>query len=756
VDTKKNDGSEDASAATGSGHCITTNSRDYGDLLNGSANRSELMQNLKREALRYYLWAIDLMRSGTLPTAPEMELFEICLPYINVVFDEFGDREKRLIAEKIRELVLDKARDQIEYFKQNRHEYKNLFRVADIDCDAVIKYSPDNKLLTVSRDETKDNLPADEPERYAFVPDIMARLRTPEGRGIVETIFDTNIAPRNVNNGTLLADYKRQLIDKLLGQTDIYLVKNGLYLVPGLPDVLLHTRRNVTRHFLPEEGAPYGIWFGELFLRKIYETQGLGQVIRLMLEGAIRFDKTDAQVQMMGRDEQFWAEMAKVAHAIEPMHPRRPPNEQYLRIERVYRKALQLKTDQKVPGGMTPLLLHFLYLCYSDLDVLFKQYTDEDDDEMVRRFWPIILKHADEVIFIDAFNKTVIKDIFRTYDVYCGKVRRFTPDGKVLIPQHNKPSGQPTPAELREEQPILDISMKARDPELLRKLFDEYLRWRFERIGVPKPEIDAFRERHIAYIMNDMHIDVVRDKNSLIPHTTTSAHARSDNTRKFDYDGKRYGVWIGEMRIRTLALAEKGYEILAWILLEEAPHFSPDGIISKSHPENRDQAFEKYGDHLQAVEHGVIFETIMSFLYYLINDVQYLYPNLNQLLRAYSIQRTNDPVMKLFEDSIKYFVDTDIRKYLEDPSVPLDLKTNKLRADIRAITFRYANQPEGKMRELPVQIINAIYTYRDNYLNYRTNNIRFERGYETAYLKSAPIPGNESGPPPIPDHKKSK
>jgi hypothetical protein len=78
----------------------------------------------------------------------------------------------------------------------------------------------------------------------------------------------------------------------------------------------------------------------------------------------------------MGRDEQFWADMAKVALAIEPRHPRRPPNEQYLRIERVYRKALQLTDDDRSRSGMIPLFLHFLYRCYPDLEVLFNQYSD--------------------------------------------------------------------------------------------------------------------------------------------------------------------------------------------------------------------------------------------------------------------------------------------------------------------------------------------------------------------------------------------
>jgi hypothetical protein len=537
--------------------------------LNGNGHRSELMKNERIEALKYFLWVTDI-RKGMLPTQRELELFEICRPYIKVIFDEYGDRERRVIAKKIRELVLDKTRDQIEYFKQNRHEYKNIFRVADIDRGAVIRLTTTNNLLIVSREKEKNNLPVTDKTRYQFVFDIMARLRTPEGRGIVETIFDTNIAPRNVNNGTPLAEYKQQLIEKIQFQTEIYLIENGLYLVPGLPDVLLHTRRNVRRRIPTEEGSPYALWFGELFLKKVYEQDGFDAVVRLMLEGAIRFDKTDKQVLEMGRDELFWQEMARIAHEIEPMHPRRPPNEQYLRIERVYRKAFQLTDDDRSPNGMNPLLLRFLYRCYDELKLLFEQYPDANDDAMVKHSWPIILKHADELISINAYEQAVIKDIFRIYDVYCEKVRRFTPDGKLLVPQHSTKSRLPTPQEIREEQPILDLTMKARNPELLRKLFDEYFRWRFERIGVSQADIDAFRDRHIAYIMNETHIDVVRDKLSLVPHTTTTAHAHADTTRKLDYDGKRFGVWIGELRIRTLTLIEKGPEILAWILLEES------------------------------------------------------------------------------------------------------------------------------------------------------------------------------------------
>lgn len=709
----------------------------------GNGNRAELMQNLRAEALKYFFWVIDL-RPGTEPTESEMELFGICLPYINVVFDEYGDRGKSVIAGKVRELVLDKARDQIDYFKQNRHEYKNLFRVADIDRDAVIKYSPDDKLLTVSRDEAKDNLPIAEQERYAFVREIMARLRTPEGRGIVETIFDTNIAPRTFNNGTPLAEYKRQLIDKLLGQTDIYLVKDGLYLVPGLPDVLLHTRRNVTRHFLPQEGAPYGLWFGELFLKKVYETDGFDTVARLMLEGAIRFDKTDKQVLEMGRDEAFWQEMAKIAHAIEPMHPRRPPNEQYLRIERVYRKALQLNYDKLIRGGMTQLLLHFLYRSFADLELLFKQYLEFDDDEMVRRIWPVILKHADELIFIDSFNKAVIKDIYRTYDVYCGHVRRFTPDGRLLIPQHSKPSRLPMPQEFQEEKPILDLTMKARNQELLRKLFDEYFRWRFERIGVSKAEIDAFRERHIGYIMNDMHIDVVHGKNVLIPSTDTDAHARSGWTRKLDYDGKLYGVWLSDLRLRILSLAKNGHKVLAWYLLEESQHFSPDGELYKSHPGNRDKILSKHNDFLNFVEHGIIFNSVTSVIYNIINQGISIYDDFDENLCNYSVRKTYMPNMQLLEESVQYFLDSGIKEYLEDPSIIFEHQIKRVNQDIFMIFKKYGNQQDDKLFQFAKQIAAAIFTYSKYYHDHRLNSIRFEKGHEIANLKSAP----PQSPPP--------
>jgi hypothetical protein len=708
MDTKTNDGSEDAKPAKSSNHGISYNSLDSADLLTGNGNRTELMQNLKREALKHYLWVIDL-KPGTFTTEHETELFEICLPYINVVFDEFGDREKRLIAEKIRELVLDKARDQIEYFKQNHHEYKNIFRVDDIDRDVVMRLTTQNQLLTVSREKEKNNRPVNGAELHAFVSEIMTRLRTPEGRRIVETIFDTKIAYRNVNNCMPLDAYKEQLIDKLLYQTEIYLVENGLYLVPGLPDVLVNTRRNVTRHVSAEEGA-------------------------------IRFNKTDKQVLAMGRDKQFWAEMAKVAHEIEPMNPRRPPNEQYLRIERVYRKAMQLRVDDNSRRGMQPLLLHFMYRCFDDLDVLFKQYPDADDDEMLRRSWPIILKHAEELIQIDAFNKGGIKDIFRDYDVYCEKVTRNTPDGRVLIPRHGKLSRVATQEEMREAQPILDLTMKTRNPELLRKLFDKYLRWRLERMEVTQDAINIYREKLIAYIMNEMHIDVVRDKNSLISHTTTTAHARSGFTRKFDYDGKLYGVWIGEMRIRTLSLAEKGPEILAWILLEEAQHFSPDGEIFKSHPENREKILVKTSDYLEMVEHGIIYEMVMSSFYNLIDNAQKAYPDFNEFLRMHSIQRTNNPGMKVLEDGVRYFLDSGIRNYLEDVSIPYEMKVNKLSNDIRALILRHMSQPDTRLKELSVVIINAIITYLKNYLKHRTDGIRFEKGYEIAYLKSAHPP----------------
>lgn len=146
---------------------------------------------------------------------------------------------------------------------------------------------------------------------------------------------------------------------------------------------------------------------------------------------------------------------------------------------------------------------------------------------------------------------------------------------------------------------------------------------------------------------------------------------------KCNSDCKLYGVWIGELRIRTLTLADKGPEKLAWLLLEEAQHFSPDGIIFKSHPENKEKVFEQTNDYLKMVEHGAIFEQMIGTLCHLINDGQEIYPNFNNSLRSYSIQRTNNPEMKLLEDSVKYH-------------------------------------------------------------DKRLNNIRFEKDYEITYMKSAP------------------
>jgi hypothetical protein len=327
---------------------------------------------------------------------------------------------------------------------------------------------------------------------------------------------------------------------------------------------------------------------------------------------------------------------------------------------------------------------------------------------MVRRYWPIILKHAEGLIFIDAFNKGGIKDIFRDYDVYCGNVRRITPDGRLLIPQHSKPSRLPTPQEMREEQPMLDLTMKARNPELLRKLFDEYLRWRFERINVPQSEIDAFRERHIAYIMNEMHIDVVRDKNVLIPHTDTTAHARSGFNRKFDYDGKLYGLWIGVMRIRTLTLADEGPEILAWILLEEAQHFSPDGIVYESHSENREQIYTKTNDYLEMVEHGTIFESMMSFFNSSLEVGRQNYPNFSTILRDYTLQRSNNPIMLLLDESVRYFLDTNLRVYLENPAIPLQDKIQKVKQDIVVFITRYGSLQDEKILGFARGISNGI------------------------------------------------
>ncbi|MDB4303262.1 hypothetical protein N9934_00540 [Desulfosarcina sp.] len=685
------------------------------------------MKKLREKAGQFFVWVIDAGNRKL--TGRENELFEICLPYIHVIFEEYGDRGDVFVTEKVRELVLDKARDQLEYFKKNHHEYKNIFRVADIDRDAVVRLTKDNELYSVSRVEEK-NVPLRLDEaKYGFVIEIMNRLRTSDGRAVLEQVFDEDFAPYK--------EYKEQILKKLLNETQIYIIKEGLYLVPGLNDVFIHTRRSINKKIPDSEDGEYALWFGELFLRKIYEDYELEGVVRLMLSGAVRFDKTDEQVFAMGRNEAFWQEMAQVAYEIEPMEPRRPPNAQYFRIERVYRKALQLSDENLHRRGITPLLLNFLYRCYDNLEALFEQYPDADDNEMIARSWPVILHYAEELIGIDAFNKGSIKDIFRTYDVYCEKVRRFTPDGELLIPQHRASSRVPNSEELLREQPILELTMKARDPALLRRIFDEYMRWRFERIGVPHEEINAFREQHITYIMKEMHIDVVRDTNSLIPYTSTSAHARSGWTRKFDYDGKRYGVWVPELRMRVLTLAERGHEILAWILLEEAPHFSPDGEMYKSHPENVEEVFEQTSDYLKFVEHGAIFGAMMSLFYNIIAAGQKSYPDLSSTLRAHSITKTNKVEMKTLEDSVQYFLDTDLRTYLEDPLIPFEDKIKRVKQYMVTLLRDYSGTQDAPLVAFATAISNAILTYAQYYLKRRTNDIRFERGHDLVYLRSA-------------------
>ncbi len=189
--------------------------------------------------------------------------------------------------------------------------------------------------------------------------------------------------------------------------------------------------------------------------------------------------------------------------------------------------------------------------------------------------------------------------------------------------------------------------------------------------------------------------------------------------------------------MRVLSLSEKGREILAWILLEEAQHFSPDGIIFKSHPENKEKVFEQTNDYLKMVEHGAIFRSTTSVLDNIINAAHTYYPDLNSVLRNHSIQRLAKPEMLLLEDCIKYFLDTNIRFYLENPSIPLDNKIMKLKKEIVPIMNKYMPHQDAKSIEFTKVIIGSIAGYSKYYLEKRANSINFERGYEAAYLKSA-------------------
>ena len=62
----------------------------------------------------------------------------------------------------------------------------------------------------------------------------------------------------------------------------------------------------------------------------------------------------------------------------------------------------------------------------------------------------------------------------------------------------------------------------------------------------------------------------------------------------------------------------------------------------------------------------------------------------------------------------------------------------KFQNDIHTIAQRYGEAHDTQLRAFANDIANSILTYTENYGLNRINSIRFERGFEIAYLKSAP------------------
>ena len=285
--------------------------------------KQEDLARFRNLAWKYYVYYLD--KRGTPITEPEQILFEICAPYMMRIIrrqsnnaKDFSKLQHGPIIAKVAELV----RLFLRYYKRKFHPLKNFILLNYLYIRRVYRLTSQGKMLHAA---VKQELVQERPLDGAYKTFYEMFDRVKNNTKLLETIFYNTQNKRYKAQGKSKAERKglcQKRIEQLQTQTSLDIVAGQMELFPGIDDIFIHTRRNLSQKGpYDESDDPYAIWIGEYFMRKILQIPDHKKrdyiFGRILLEGSVRFD-TDNDV-VLERDEGFGRRWLRLHAMVRPL-----------------------------------------------------------------------------------------------------------------------------------------------------------------------------------------------------------------------------------------------------------------------------------------------------------------------------------------------------------------------------------------------------------------------------------------------------
>ena len=632
-------------------------------------------------ALRYYRVYLD--KRDILLTVSESNLFAICAPFMARIIRTESNNAKDLTKIDHRPIfakVTKFVRLYLRYYKKQFHPLKNILLLRYLYARKVHRITSQGRYFRAAVNKTKVQegaLNGEYKDFYALFEQVKNNTT------LLTKLFHETQNNRYKKQGKSKAE-RRELcakkIEQLRTQTSLDIVQDKMELYEGITDIFIHTRRNVSKKGpYDAAGDPYGIWIGEHFMRKIMQIPDEEQreclFGRVLLEGSVRFDTDNDQA--LPRDEAFWQDIVSMVNEGEPIMPLSPEEvaerKEWERLEGLFRKALELTADNTITG-MNITRLAFLFDCMPQmrkvLRAALQENPDISDTDLIWCLWPVWLTRADQVIQEVIFENHEIKNIWRNYLVWTGGIRRFTPDGRILVPHKDGPPSHELTSSHPEYKiwaPMRDfIQSASKDKQLLNKVFDKYLLHKYEAMKIADKEkkklIAKARADLIGQFMTNTNIDIMAPKDNafdlancawVTPHTSSEAHFRGNHSKKHEsnYDGHPYGVWMSEIYVRTLMDLQRGKELFVLLGLEEQDHMRPGGHIPFG------TTWETVEDYQNGVWHTRYTSGILTLPARILDELHKLMPHIDLQKELRKPYEERHPYLKIYRDVMRAFFD---------------------------------------------------------------------------------------------------
>ncbi len=523
----------------------------------------------------------------------------------------------------LRELICDTAVLIRKYVKYSKRIVDHLYLfLSYIDTEMVLRDMADGRVIIPSRYDPPYELTQEEIEINGL-QDLFQFTRKVRDKVRLRRVFDRNFYERYSRIGMSdgeIGRYRDSLIEKLINETAFDIVRERASLVRGNAGAC-------SRIGSTPRGT--GIWIGEFVVRDFMEMddeEGLdlfaevlfeeaqhfgikkfrhgflmnikdfGNVIEHRNEWGMRFDKQldrlDAGINERRQPDEdkkkrivSMEKIKKIApreFTINPYPQRKEEASSEILITKIQSILSQDKELEQIQKDIFRAIIDVdeitdvqeeLYKrCKIVLELWIKLMKRNFRESYLEHIKESITNIASDILLIEQPGNRTMGNllIFMNY-IDRAIALRITHDNRALVPGRVDPPYELSQDEIDEHdvRPLIEFISKARDKELLKRIFDKKLYDRYKQIDWSDERIYQERDALIDKLLNQASIDLIRGRASFCTGLF-AMHPR----RGFSNPERGPGIWVGELTVRALIEeGQKGLEFFAQLMLEDAQHF---------------------------------------------------------------------------------------------------------------------------------------------------------------------------------------